>query len=171
MGECKNNLGCWLFHYYYRREQRKSGDDPTRSGGPPFGRDRPPQYDQRAKKEAKDDKYLYTVDVKSVISENVLKPVALPVYSLHHLEDSGTEEDEEETRTGEFEYRWMVSLFQMPEIIKQLIALFIVFRAALLGILTDKEIISFCTLQTNAEHNPNYVACIKKCHAKKLDSQ
>ena len=120
MGECKNDLGG-----YFIIDGKEKVVIPQEAFGD----------NMINVQKAKDDKYLYTVDVKSV-SENVSKPVRTlsirilaPTKKLVNLN---------------------IGVF-IPNAGDKPIPLFIVFRA--LGILTDKEIISFCTLQ-NAEHTP-----------------
>ena len=84
---------------------------------------------------SKDDAYLFTVDVKSV-SENVSKPVrTLSIRILAPTKKLANKN---------------IGVF-IPNAGDRPIPLFIVFRA--LGILTDMEIITFCTLQ-NSEQTP-----------------
>lgn len=77
----------------------------------------------------RDEKYSYSADIKSV-SENVSKPVRqLSVRILSQITET------EKNNIGVF----------IPNAGNQPIPLFIVFRA--LGVLTDKDIISYCMLQ------------------------
>ena len=93
-----------------------------------------------------DDAYLYTADVKSV-SENVSKPIR--TLSVRILAPTSKYVNKN------------IGVF-IPNAGDKPIPLFIVFRA--LGILSDKEIITFCTLQspenTPAEFMPYFDSCI-----------
>ena len=120
MGECKNDLGGYFIIDGKEKvviPQEAFGDNMINVSV------------------AKDDKYLFTVDVKSV-SENVSKPVR--TLSIRILAPTNKLTN---MNIGVF----------IPNAGDKPIPLFIVFRA--LGILTDKEIISFCTLQ-DAEQTP-----------------
>ena len=130
MGECKNDLGGYFIIDGKEKviiPQEGFGDNMINVS------------------KSKDDKYLFTVDVKSV-SENVSKPIR--TLSIRIL-----------APTNKF-INNNIGVF-IPNAGDKPIPLFIVFRA--LGILTDKEIISFCTLQ-NAEHTPNtFMPYIDSC--------
>ena len=120
MGECKNDLGGYFIIDGKEKvviPQEGFGDNMINVS------------------KSKDEKYLYTVDVKSV-SENVSKPVR--TLSIRILAPTKALVNKN------------IGVF-IPNAGDKPIPLFIVFRA--LGILTDKEIISFCTLQ-NAEDTP-----------------
>ena len=120
MGECKNDLGGYFIIDGKEKvviPQEGFGDNMINVS------------------KSKDDKYLFTVDVKSV-SENVSKPVR--TLSIRILAPTKKMVNKN------------IGVF-IPNAGDKPIPLFIVFRA--LGILTDKEIISFCTLQ-NAEQTP-----------------
>ena len=120
MGECKNDLGG-----YFIIDGKEKVVIPQEGFG----------NNMINVSKSKDDKYLFSVDVKSV-SENVSKPVR--TLSIRILAPT--------TKMVNMN----IGVF-IPNAGDKPIPLFIVFRA--LGILTDKEIISFCTLQ-NAEQTP-----------------
>ena len=130
MGECKNDLGGYFIIDGKEKviiPQEGFGDNMINVS------------------KSKDEKYLFTVDVKSV-SENVSKPVR--TLSIRILAPTKKLIN---TNIGVF----------IPNAGDKPIPLFIVFRA--LGILTDKEIISFCTLQ-NPEHTPDaFMPYIDSC--------
>ena len=120
MGECKNDLGG-----YFIIDGKEKVVIPQEGFG----------NNMINVSKSKDDKYLFTVDVKSV-SENVSKPVR--TLSIRII-----------APTAKF-VNQNIGVF-IPNAGDKPIPLFIVFRA--LGILSDKEIISFCTLQ-HAEQTP-----------------
>ena len=120
MGECKNDLGG-----YFIIDGKEKVVIPQEGFG----------NNMINVSKSKDDKYLFTVDVKSV-SENVSKPVR--TLSIRII-----------APTAKF-VNQNIGVF-IPNAGDKPIPLFIVFRA--LGILSDKEIISFCTLQP-AEQTP-----------------
>ena len=94
---------------------------------------------------SKDEKYTYSLDFKSV-SENVSKPVRQ--LSLRILASTDTQK---KNNIGVF----------IPNAGAQPIPLFIVFRA--LGVISDEEIISFCTLQDAKHTNSLFVPYLEAC--------
>jgi len=92
-----------------------------------------------------DEKYLYSVDLKSV-SENVSKPVRH--LSVKILASTKTIS---KNNIGVF----------IPNAGNKPIPLFVVFRA--LGILTDEEIISYCTLQDSSQLNVQFAPYLEAC--------
>ena len=93
----------------------------------------------------KNDKYTYSLDFKSV-SENVSKPVRQ--LSIRILASTDTQK---KNNIGVF----------IPNAGAQPIPLFIVFRA--LGVISDEEIISFCTLQDAKQTNALFVPFLEAC--------
>ena len=93
----------------------------------------------------KNEKYTYSLDLKSV-SENVSKPVRQ--LSLRILASTDTQS------------KGNIGVF-IPNAGAQPIPLFIVFRA--LGVITDEEIISFCTLQDAKQTNSLFVPYLEAC--------
>ena len=93
----------------------------------------------------KDEKYTYSLDFKSV-SENVSKPVRQ--LSIRILASTDTQK---KNNIGVF----------IPNAGAQPIPLFIVFRA--LGVISDEEIISFCTLQDAKHTNSLFVPYLEAC--------
>lgn len=92
----------------------------------------------------KDEKYLFAADIRSV-SENVSKPIRQ--LSLRILASTPTKP------------RHSIGVF-IPNAGNKPIPLFIVFRA--LGVLSDKEIMTFCTLQDRPPtvFEPYFEACV-----------
>ena len=130
MGECKNDLGGYFIIDGKEKvvvPQEAFGDNMINVA------------------KANDDKYLYTLDIKSV-SENVSKPVR--TLSIRILKETKTSVNKQ------------IGVF-IPNAGDKPIPLFIVFRA--LGIITDKEIISFCTLQNPEEIPAAFSPYIDSC--------
>jgi len=93
----------------------------------------------------KNEKYTFSLDFKSV-SENVSKPVRQ--LSIRILASTDTQQ---KNNIGVF----------IPNAGAQPIPLFIVFRA--LGVISDDEIISFCTLQDAKHTNSLFVPYLEAC--------
>ena len=93
----------------------------------------------------KNEKYTYSLDLKSV-SENVSKPVRQLSLRILASTDAQTKGN--------------IGVF-IPNAGAQPIPLFIVFRA--LGVITDEEIISFCTLQDAKHTNSLFVPYLEAC--------
>ena len=130
LGECKNDLGGYFIIDGKEKvvvPQEAFGDNMINVA------------------KSKDEKYLYTLDIKSV-SENVSKPIR--TLSLRIM-----------APTNKFANK-QIGVY-IPNAGDKPIPLFIVFRA--LGILTDKEIISFCMLQNPEEIPASFAPYIDSC--------